>query len=339
MEGISGTTLINPVGFINSSTSSFVSNPVTTGVSSGPYQVYVSTTGANTGNGNINAPFLTIAYALTYANSIIGPVNIFISPGSYTGSFTIAKDTVSLNGVSTDVYIASIFSITASCTLQNINIPYGVIIQPTIANKSISFNNCNIGDVGQGNNDTIVFNGSSNPTVTFTNCNLQYKSLLPENDVINVQSGNPILIFNSSYISVNYQQCTCFRLQGGSATTMTINNCIVANTATTNVESLSPLITVLGASNINITNSTFSYKDKTSVTGASRGFIAYVISAPNSTTLTNNTISIQKGADNNIIVNAGASTVTLSQIQNVCLLNGRTIVATNITTIPTYVLS
>ena len=338
MEGISGTTLINPVGFINSSTSSFVSNPATTGVSSGPYQVYVSTTGANTGNGNINAPFLTIAYALTYANSIIGPVNIFISPGSYIGSFTIAKDTVSLNGVSTDVYIASIFSITASCTLQNINIPYGVIIQPTVANKSISFNNCNIGDIGQGNNDTVLFNGSSNPTVTFTNCNLQYKSSLPENDVINVQSGAPNMIFNSSYIAVNYQQCTCFRLQGTSAT-MTINNCIVANTATTNVESLSPLITVYAASNISITNSTFSYTDKTSVTGANRYFISYAVSAPNSTTLTNNTITIQKGANNNIIANAGASTVSLSQIQNVCLLNGRTIVATNITTIPTYVLS
>lgn len=338
MEGISGTTLINPVGFINSSTSSFVSNPATTGVSSGPYQVYVSTTGANTGNGNINAPFLTIAYALTYANSIIGPVNIFISPGSYTGSFTIAKDTVSLNGVSTGVYIASIFSITASCTLQNINIPYGVIIQPTVANKSISFNNCNIGDIGQGNNDTVLFNGSSNPTVTFTNCNLQYKSSLPENDVINVQSGSPNMIFNSSYIAVNYQQCTCFRLQGTSAT-MSINNCIVANTATLNVESLSPLITVYAASNISITNSTFSYTDKTSVTGANRYFISYAISAPNSTTLTNNTISIQKGGDNNIIANAGSSTVSLSQIQNVCLLNGRTIVATNITTVPTYVLS
>lgn len=338
MEGISGTTLINPVGFINSSTSSFVSNPVTTGVSSGPYQVYVSTTGANSGNGNINAPFLTIAYALTYANSIIGPVNIFISPGSYTGSFTIAKDTVSLNGVSTGVYIASIFSITASCTLQNLNIPYGVIIQPTVANKSISFNNCNIGDIGQGNNDTIIFNGSSNPTVTFTNCNLQYLSSLPENDVINVQSGGPNIIFNSSYIAVNYQQCTCFRLQGASAT-LTINNCIVANTATTNVESLSPLITVFSASNISITNSTFSYTDKTSVTGANRGFISYAVSTPNSTTLTNNTISIQKGADNNIIANAGASIVTMRQIQNVCLLNGRTIVATNITTSPTYVLS
>jgi len=94
MEGLPPQTLINAPGYINQSTSYFYPRPEITGINTTLGQVYVTPEGSDdpANNGVITSPFATINAAIFYITQILvatTPVCIFVSPGTYSGGFTL----------------------------------------------------------------------------------------------------------------------------------------------------------------------------------------------------------------------------------------------------------
>jgi len=337
MEGFNGPPLLNPVGYINSTTPFFYPRPeITQNNNYTQYQVYVSPQGNDdvTNNGVITSPFATISAALFYVTTVSvtfptplsEPICIFVAPGTYEGGFTV-PDNVYLIGPSNSpqpvIITGNTFVIPASSSatigLQNLTLQ-GLTVGGAFYDANLEMRNCRLQSETVFSALTIapesldVF-----PTVTATECVFFSTS----EDTVSIISGNTsdkgTLILDDCQVLSISPEGSLIDMIGS----LSINKSTLVNTATSATHL--PLI-VLGTgasmeSKLTILNSTLRYDDIQEDAGGTKLAVDFNASSQLiEAKMANNTISVD--GTSVIIRNIGASPVTLYQCANTCLFAG-----------------
>lgn len=347
MEGFPGQPLINPVGFINSTTQYFYPQPQVTGISTIPYEVYVSPNGSDDPacRGTVTAPFLTIANAIDYVRNgptlpspLNAPVCIFVAPGTYAGGFLLSENMFLIGAtvpgasfdttiISTAIEVNSTSAADSICGIQNMTVQ-GIDITPAFFNINLQLIDCSI------TSDTIFAALSVSPLV----------DTVPTKVVARGCSFSSPATDNVSVISAIAGRLHTFEFEDCQFSTLSVNgsiidmfgimfikDCTITNLATGT--SLGPLVSVRSGADVvpfvTIINSSLSYADASSDIGGTKRAVTFNSSANTITaSITNCTFSV--GGITDIINNIGPDMVNLTVCGNSCLLDGNTTDPTNI---------
>ena len=351
MEGYPGTQLLNPVGFINSTTQYFYPQPQVTGTTTILFEVYVSPTGSDdpTCRGSVTAPFLTVSNAVGYINAFLteqisagASVCIFVAPGSYAGGFTLTDNMFLIGAcapgianatiIETPIFVDGITSNAATIILQNVTVR-GIEVRSTF-NTRVELTDCSI--TSDNVLATLAFNQldvNTNITVEARGTTFAASSINNGSVISGNISENNYLVLEGCHLISAAEEGTLIDMQGS----ITISNCTLVNTAAGN--NLSPLILHNGGSilppHLEITGSTLSFADVTTDSGGNKVAVRFnSATQPANASMTNNTFAITRGGSSYIIDNIGAASVTLSQCANSCVLDGNTTDTTLITLVP-----
>ena len=340
MEGLPPQTLINAPGYINQSTSYFYPRPEITGINTTLGQVYVTPEGSDdpANNGVITSPFATINAAIFYITQILvatTPVCIFVSPGTYSGGFTL-NDNMYLIGPANSpepvIISGSIFATPASSDatigLQNLTI-YGLSITGVFYDANVELNNCKILTETIFSALTLA---PDDPAVSVNVSASECAFFSTDEDNVALISGN---ITENTSLTLENCQLVSNALEGSLIDitgSLNVRNCTLVNTAAGN--NLSPLILLQSGATltpvVSIEGSILRFDDLSVDVGGTKLAIRFnAPTQPITARMTNCTISIFRGTPI-IITNIGAQNVNMSQCANSCLQDGKTIDPTNI---------
>jgi hypothetical protein len=335
MEGY-GPWLPTPSGYLNPTTAFFYPRPEITGDNLTLQQVYVSPQGNDdpSNNGVITSPFATISAALFYVTTVSvvfptplsAPICIFVAPGTYEGGFTV-PDNVYLIGPSNSpqpvIITGNTFVIPASSSatigLQNLTLQ-GLTVAGAFYDANLEMRNCRLQSETVFSALTIAPESEEVfPTITATECVFFSTS----EDTVSIISGTTsdkgTLILDDCQVLSISPEGSLIDMIGS----LSINKSTLVNTATSATHL--PLI-VLGTgasmeSKLTILNSTLRYDDIQADAGGTKLAVDFNASSQLiEAKMANNTISVD--GTSVIIRNIGASSVTLYQCANTCLLTG-----------------
>lgn len=350
MEGAPLQTLINPPGYINQNTLYYFPQPQVSGITSTPFEIYISPTGADTPNnvGAVTTPFQTITYAIGYINNILLPdantiVCIYVAPGSYDGGFTLTDNMCLIGAVvsgtnenvtviTTPIFVSGILSNNAFISMQNVS-ARGIDVRPAFWNTSLQLDGCEV--ITDNIFSALTFNpfdAALTLNVLARGCTF-YGNSPNTLAVISGAGGefNHLTLDNCEVIS-DAEEGSLISLIG-SATIMNSKFTMTASGAT-----LGPLISIISGDtvipNLNLTGSILTYNDTTTVdTGGTKLAVQFNAGTqPITSEISNNTMSVFLGGAGpyHIIRNTGSQSVALTQCANSCLQDGKTTNPSNI---------
>ena len=349
MEGFNGPPLLNPVGYINSTTPFFYPRPeVTQNNNYTVYQVYVSPQGNDdvTNNGSVTSPFATISAALFYVTTVSAtfptplsaPICIFVAPGIYEGGFAVPDN---------------VYLIGPANSPEPVTITGNIFVSPTSSSADIILQNITFESV-------TVAGAFYDANLRMRNCRLETNTifsaltLAPEDELVNVTVTATECVFvaaneaNVSLISGNTTERNNLTLDNcqlntvaseGALVDMTgslaVRNSSLVNTAVGTT--LGPLILVKSGDTltpvVSLVGSVLRYDDIQADVAGNKLALKFDTGAQLMTaTVTNNTITVD--GTSVIIKNIGALPVTLFQCANSCLLAGNTTDSNNINIFP-----
>ena len=350
MEGAPLQTLINPPGYINQNTLYYFPQPQVSGITSTPFEIYISPTGADTPNnvGAVTTPFQTITYAIGYINNILLPdantiVCIYVAPGSYDGGFTLTDNMCLIGAVvsgtnenvtviTTPIFVSGVLSNNAFISMQNVS-ARGIDVRPAFWNTSLQLDGCEV--ITDNIFSALTFNpfdAALTLNVLARGCTF-YGNSPNTLAVISGAGGefNHLTLDNCEVIS-DAEEGSLISLIG-SATIMNSKFTMTASGAT-----LGPLISIISGDtvipNLNLTGSILTYNDTTTVdTGGTKLAVQFNAGTqPITSEISNNTMSVFLGGAGpyHIIRNTGSQSVALTQCANSCLQDGKTTNPSNI---------
>ena len=350
MEGAPLQTLINPPGYINQNTPYYFPQPQVSGITSTPFEIYISPTGADTPNnvGAVTTPFQTIAYAIGYINDILLPppgttICMFVAPGTYAGGFTLT-DNMCLVGavasgtnenvtvISDAIFVSGISSNAAFISIQNMTIN-GINIRPAFYNTSLQLDGCEV----------ITDNVLS--ALAFDPFDYQlHLNVLARGCTFYANSPNTVALISSNggeYNHLTLDNCELISDSDEGSLLSYLGSATIINsrlTMTASGATLGPLIAISSGPNLipnlNLTGSTLTYNDTTTVDvgGTKLAVLFNASSNPITSEISNNTMSVFIGGAGpyHIIKNIGTESVALTQCANSCLQDGKTTNPSNI---------
>ena len=348
MEGFNGPPLLNPVGYINSTTPFFYPRPEVTQILSTVYQVYVSPQGNDdvTNNGSVTSPFATISAALFYVTTVSAtfptplsaPICIFVAPGIYEGGFAVPDN---------------VYLIGPANSPEPVTITGNIFVSPASSSADIILQNITFESV-------TVAGAFYDANLRMRNCRLETNTifsaltLAPEDELVNVTVTATECVFvaaneaNVSLISGNTTERNNLTLDNCQLTTvasegalidmtgsLAVRNSSLVNTAVGTT--LGPLILVKSGDTltpvVSLVGSVLRYDDIQADVAGNKLALKFDTGAQLMTaTVTNNTITVD--GTSVIIKNIGALPVTLFQCANSCLLAGNTTDSNNINIFP-----
>ena len=249
MEGTPSQDLINPGGYINSSTAFYYPRPEITSITTTIAQVYVSPQGSDdpTNVGANTSPFLTISAAIFYVTNVLDQplataVCIYVAPGTYEGGFSV-PDNVFLIGPANSpepvVIAGNVFALPAASDapigFQNITFQ-GVTVAGAFYDANVEMTNCRI------QTDTIfsaLTIAQDDPVVNASVFAKECVFVATNASNVSVIAGNTSektsLILDNCQLVTDADEGALIDMTGS----LTVRNCSLINTAATN--SLSPI--------------------------------------------------------------------------------------------------
>ena len=318
---------------------------LTDGGGSTAFSLYVAKNGVDTNPGTINAPYLTIAAAIT-ARALISSaieVSILLQSGTYTESFTLVQNTF-LVGLATGEQNQPcniIGSVTMNCTTGQIAISGLQILPTALATAAVtvsgsggvySIYNCNITAVS---NNALDLNTG---TIYVTECRIIGSNGAQQ--TINIGSAATVIIRDST---ISNQISNLQNLIGCNGN-LTLRNCIIQSTNLVSTVLL-PIIAFGGSAGktIEITGCNITYANILTDTGGNKCCIQFSNGSGTYTVSMTNCVLVCVGAITGspqiqCIQKTGAGTVNL--LYGNLLAQGTahhiapTIVKTQYTTVP-----
>ena len=190
---------------LNSNNNNLSFTPILPSITQFQYNYYVSTSGDDSNNGSISAPYKTIGACMTFINTLSSDVNVSINiaSGTYNESVLISKSGVSINGsssigciINADIGInmlqnSSFYSI---CEINNVQIIGQVsVLNSTAFSNSTVLSNVIIAPPTNYNCLSVNTNGGATlADITIKNSSVLY--MTPSTSAINLINGSLTMI-------------------------------------------------------------------------------------------------------------------------------------------------